>query len=457
MKPFNMIAQIKQTLSVPLKDRTPALLNMLVAFTKDIEFFRNLAKENSYQAHVACCCYMKHEMIEAGQVVFSAGDEGDKFYIILQGSVSVLIPLNKTTPVEFEEVNVLRDGHTFGELALLRDEKRMASIVCKEETHFAVLEKQDFKRLIGEVSERRINEVVTFLRSISIFAPWSKKSIIKLSYYFKQRTFNRKQIVYKEGDFAEHVYFVKEGEFQLLKKIITNDKKPYKRSVKATASEIAILGKGEILGEEDVLHDQPRDATCVCFSTSAETYYISKHDFMLRINQDFFKYLQERTDLKRTWRDKKVEIMPIKTAPTSPSAPTRPQPISIKISTPKANLLDCPPSPTKHAFAHTTKLKQTYHFTKKTLPELMLNRLKQDKQKRTRRVKSRFVNIHMQLMRTSDFNWSSRHTLQSLTPVLSEQALTHEGDFFFRSLPSRRDSPLLRRHYSVKAVNPRCK
>lgn len=38
---------------------------------------------------------------------------------------------------------------------------------------------------------------------------------MKLLYYFKERVYRRRDIVYKEGEVAEGVYFIKEGEFEV--------------------------------------------------------------------------------------------------------------------------------------------------------------------------------------------------------------------------------------------------
>ena len=58
------------------------------------------------------------------KVLFNVGDQGSLFYIILQGDVGIQIKLpSQTEPGKFElkEVNVLRAGASFGELALLND------------------------------------------------------------------------------------------------------------------------------------------------------------------------------------------------------------------------------------------------------------------------------------------------------------------------------------------------
>lgn len=79
-----------------------------------------------------------------GQYVFHHGDVGDRFYLIARGCVQVLIPEETGDRV----VNTLRDGDFFGELALLRNVPRSASIVAWADTWCLSLSCQHFLRII---------------------------------------------------------------------------------------------------------------------------------------------------------------------------------------------------------------------------------------------------------------------------------------------------------------------
>ena len=60
-----------------------------------------------------------------------------------------MMPDGTIQSFELAEVNVLRTGLYFGELALLNDTPRTATIICKEDTDFAVLDGEDFKSILG--------------------------------------------------------------------------------------------------------------------------------------------------------------------------------------------------------------------------------------------------------------------------------------------------------------------
>lgn len=61
-------------------------------------------------------------------------------------------------------------GHSFGELALLTDAKRAASIFWHSDWHFATLEKDDYMETVGEEDVKALEQVVSILQGIPMFA-----------------------------------------------------------------------------------------------------------------------------------------------------------------------------------------------------------------------------------------------------------------------------------------------
>ena len=86
--------------------------------------------------------------MSAGQYVMKYGDTGYKFYIMMEGAVGVLLPTRGATgdkTVE-HEVATLAAGDCFGELALLNDQRRSASILCKSAWILLTLEKDAYEQ-----------------------------------------------------------------------------------------------------------------------------------------------------------------------------------------------------------------------------------------------------------------------------------------------------------------------
>ncbi|XP_023579354.1 rap guanine nucleotide exchange factor 3 isoform X2 [Octodon degus] len=85
---------------------------------------------------------------KAGTVLFSQGDKGTSWYIIWKGSVNVVTHGKGL-------VTTLHEGDDFGQLALMNDAPRAATIILREDNcHFLRVDKQDFNRIIKDVEAR---------------------------------------------------------------------------------------------------------------------------------------------------------------------------------------------------------------------------------------------------------------------------------------------------------------
>ena len=81
---------------------------------------------------------------EEGEYIITQGEEGDKFYLLVEGGAVARIRL----PAGEKEVKWYKKGGYFGELALMRDEPRAASSVATTRSKCAFLQKQRFQDLM---------------------------------------------------------------------------------------------------------------------------------------------------------------------------------------------------------------------------------------------------------------------------------------------------------------------
>lgn len=84
--------------------------------------------------------------VEPGDVVIRQGDPADKFFIIVEGKVEVL----REDDGETRKLADLGPGEFFGEIALMRDLSRTATVRAVETSTLLAMERDAFRTLIAE-------------------------------------------------------------------------------------------------------------------------------------------------------------------------------------------------------------------------------------------------------------------------------------------------------------------
>ena len=125
-----------EALSKKQEDRQKEDLRQLVNLTRDIEDFKPIYEELGSNKFKAVCQHLTHEHFDKDEYVIKQGTTGTKFYIILRGTVSVEIKQIYPQGSDWlipRTVATLQPGQSFGDLGLLRDQPRNASILCLSE------------------------------------------------------------------------------------------------------------------------------------------------------------------------------------------------------------------------------------------------------------------------------------------------------------------------------------
>jgi len=225
------------------------------------------------------------EQFEKNEVIFKQGSQGDKFYLIVEGSVKVTAIRQKKLYI----LSLLKAGAWFGEIALLRDTPRTATIECEEASMLLSLNKdmfQKFLKIAPELSEHfkslMNHRTANTLKLLPLFErvrenrPWSKLEMVAAMFLYEQA--EAKTVLYKIGDQPTKFYLTVSGGVDITAS--TTDGKPV--SLRSTK-------KWGHFGDLDILKNRTR-------TTNATTN--QKSVFLVLKRRAFLEFLSFTPELK---------------------------------------------------------------------------------------------------------------------------------------------------------------
>ncbi len=100
------------------------------------------------------------------EVLFNQGDDGDKAYMVVSGKLSVEVDKN--------EVGFMGDGEVFGELALLLNQKRSATVKSVKPTELIEISKEGLELILNSASEFAKKMILKLCEELSKRAEFQK-------------------------------------------------------------------------------------------------------------------------------------------------------------------------------------------------------------------------------------------------------------------------------------------
>ncbi len=207
-----------------------------------------------------------------GSHIVTEGEDADAFYVIAAGRAQVLKNAQNGDEIE---LNNLRAGDSFGEIALLAQARRTATVKAVTELEVLKLDRRIFQALVKihpeikahfdlQIQHRSLND---FFRQFSPFAKLPATALNFLLQELETVAVEAGEIVIKQGDPAGAMFLVEEGQ---LRAYTQEDwRRHYRRD----------LHKGDYFGEISLFFKQlPRTASvesvtpCRLLKLSPETF-----------------------------------------------------------------------------------------------------------------------------------------------------------------------------------------
>ena len=202
---------------------------------------------------------MIDEYIEAGEDIIREGESGNKFYIMEEGEVDVF--------VKGAVVATLPSGVSFGDLALMYNCPRAATIRAKKDCTLWILEKQFFRQAMVTSSSNQTVNLSQFLGKLKLFESLSMEGLSQLSKSLTLKTYTNDSYIITQGEIGEHFYIIFKGRVRITKTLDDGSQIP-----------LITLGEGNVFGERALIKKEPRAANVIS-DGSVECYSLASKDF----------------------------------------------------------------------------------------------------------------------------------------------------------------------------------
>lgn len=116
---------------------------------------------------------MSEKLFHPGDVIIKQGDMGDFYYVISEGLCDVFKNGNKVVEVH--------KGSGFGELALLYDAPRAATVVAQTEVRTWALDRTTFKQVVVGTTMKKRELYQEFLKGVAILSTLSDNELMNLA------------------------------------------------------------------------------------------------------------------------------------------------------------------------------------------------------------------------------------------------------------------------------------
>ena len=177
-----------------------------------------------------------------GDFIIKQGDKGDNFYILDEGECDISVEGKGS-------VMTATKGIAFGELALLHNAPRAATVQCTSASCTAwSLDMLSFKTILMGKSQTDSADYEQFLENVPLLSQLSKTDKQTLASSLKEVEYEAGRNIICEGDAGDNFYLIRSGEVKCTKV--------------GSADEVSRrLKKGDFFGELALLSTDKRAAT----------------------------------------------------------------------------------------------------------------------------------------------------------------------------------------------------
>jgi len=223
--------------------KSPETLQALEEALRTNVLFAHLEADERRQVFDA----MVEVKFKADDMIIRQGDEGDNFYVVESGECEVWIQKGEAAP---HRVSVVKEGGSFGELALIYGTQRAATVKATTDVTLWAIDRITYRKILMGATIKKRKMYENFLEKVPILAPLNHWERLTVADALEPESYHDGETIVRQGDRGDCFFIIVEGQTKVSQK-----------TEQGEVVEVARLYPSSYFGEIALLTDRPRAAT----------------------------------------------------------------------------------------------------------------------------------------------------------------------------------------------------
>ena len=211
--------------------------------------------------------------------------------MILSGRVGLYINANKDGKFRLNSIAELKQGDSFGELAILYGAKHNSSAITTTNVDLMILLKKDYDLEFKGDELKQNQKIIKFLKGKTFFSRLPDEKLQNIAKKIKRSSeYKTSDVVFKQGSTSDSFYFIAKGRVKIVKRIdfkkvrahlLAPTARDYEyKQFESKIIEIEEVSKGSIVGAYEAFRNLPYNNSVIC-SMPCSIYKVSLQDLRL--------------------------------------------------------------------------------------------------------------------------------------------------------------------------------
>ncbi|XP_054707211.1 cGMP-dependent protein kinase, isozyme 2 forms cD4/T1/T3A/T3B-like [Uloborus diversus] len=264
--------------------KSPESKDLIQKAILDNDFMKNL-EGIQIKEITDCMCPVEYAK---DSLIIKEGDYGSVVYVMEEGKVEV--------SKEGKFLCNLGPGKVFGELAILYNCTRTATVKAVMDCKLWAIERQCFQTIMMRTGLVRQAEYTDFLKSVPTFRNLNEEFLIKIADVLEETTYNEGDYIIRQGARGDTFFIISKGKVKVTMKDAGSEEEKF----------IRYLQRGDFFGEKalqgedvrtaNIISDDPDGVMCLVIDRESFNQLISNINEIKDKNYDEMVPVKRRVD-----------------------------------------------------------------------------------------------------------------------------------------------------------------